>query len=218
MPRWYCGALVALGCLALVGCAAERAAVSPTSAVTLLRTGLPLLGCREACLAAWRQAEPQAAQLDAAARWPELAALVEGIGFQDDLSLYYLGRAAEGLGYSGAAASYYRQSTNVSGTAISCKNLSKICAGLAFPRAALRRLEVIDRELNRMHYRRPRPALRRPASPEGNPGEAPIPVAGETPPPTPSTTAPVPSAPARPIIAPAAPPSSEYIEPPPAIR
>ena len=32
-----------------------------------------------------------------------LAALVMRIGYQDDLSLYYLGRAAEGMGYRAPA-------------------------------------------------------------------------------------------------------------------
>ncbi len=42
------------------------------------------------------------------------------VGYQDDLSLFYLGRAAEGLGFTAGAAAYYQQSKELSGTAIGC--------------------------------------------------------------------------------------------------
>ena len=42
------------------------------------------------------------------------------IGYEDDLTLYYLGNAAEGTGYPGAAASYYRQSVRFSGSSAAC--------------------------------------------------------------------------------------------------
>lgn len=146
--RHYAG-LVGLGCLVLAGCAAQPAAVTPAEAVAQLRTGRPLLTCREACLVAWQRAEPQAVQLAVGARWADLAALALRIGYQDDLSLYYLGRAAEGLGYPRAAASYYRQSSALSGTSISCRNLSRMCGGMIFPRAALLRLAALERNLKR---------------------------------------------------------------------
>lgn len=212
MRKWYGNGLFALACLTLTGCAEQRAALSPADAVAQLRTGIPLLQCRETCVADWRGAQPQAAQLDAAARWPELAALVIGIGYQDDLSLYYLGRAAEGLGYPGAAASYYRQSTHVSGTSLSCQQRSGVCGGLILPRAALSRIAAIDRELIRMQPRRAAPAP---------PGPAPADAPSVTGPPSPGHPEPLPAAayvPPPADLVPRGPshPAPEYIEPPPA--
>src|SRR5260221_99659 len=86
MHKWYGGGLFALASLLLpgmlAGCAEQRAGLSTADAVTRLRTGAPMLTCREACVADWRRAQPQAAQLDAAGSWPELAALVIGTGYQ----------------------------------------------------------------------------------------------------------------------------------------
>ena len=218
MHRWYGQSLFTLASLALAGCAEPRATISPADAVAQLRTGAPVVKCREACVADWRSAQPQAAQLDTAGRWSELAALAIGIGYQDDLSLYYLGRAAEGLGYLGAAASYYRQSTYLSGTSQSCYYQSGICGGLIFPQAASLRIAAIDRELERARPRRAAPAPPRPAPADALPGLAGPPLAGPPEPPEPSEAAyvprrpePVPSAPSR-----RGPAATEYIEPPPA--
>ena len=105
-------------------------------------------------MADWRRAQPDATQLDAAAQWSELAALVITINYQDDLTLYYLARAAEGLGYPTAAASYYRQSTYISGTSLSCQYESGVCGGVVLPDAALVRIEALESEARRS---RPRP-------------------------------------------------------------
>jgi hypothetical protein len=235
MRQLHCRELTAVVCLILAGCVAQPTAVNPAETVALLRTGQPLLSCRDACVGEWQRAQPQAEQLAAAGRWAELAALTVRIGYQDDLSLYYLGLAAEGLGYPGAAASYYRQSTALSGTSIACRNLSRTCGGLGFPRAALLRLAVIDRNLMRPRPRRPVPATPTPGEPEAAPSEveplvpgevvlpapsepAPPPAALLPPPPPPVTPSPPPVAPPRPPVAPAPFGATDYIEPPPAIR
>lgn len=208
MRRWRLAVVLATGALALAACTTPPPPImSQTQAVVMLTTGQPLLRCREACLAAWRSAAPQAAALDAARRWADLAALVETVDYQDDLSLYYLGRAAEGLGYPGAAASYYRQSTYLSGTRISCQVLSRVCGGIALPQTALLRLATIERELGATLYRPTRPSPpRRPL-----PTVAPPAPSGQTlppsepPPPPPLPLAPAPQAPAAPAIEPPTP-------------
>jgi len=218
----YRGSLLALGCLALAACAAPPHSISPNDALSRLRTGQPLLSCRQTCLAAWQAAQPQAAQLDAARRWTDLAVLVESVGYQDDLSLYYLGRTAEGSGYAAAAASYYRQSTHLSGTSISCRSLSRLCGGIMLPKAALQRIAAIERELARQRPRRARPTRQPPSGPEAGPVEAEPPpgepepaVTGEAlaPGQVPAPPPPPPPAPIRP-----GPPVSDYVEPPPAKR
>ncbi len=197
--RHYRG-LALWACLALAGCAERSDTLRPAETLAQLQAGRALLTCREPCLAAWRDAQPQAAQLDAGARWQDLAMLLARTGYQDDLSLFYLGRAAEGFGYREAAAGYYRQSAQLSGSASSCQSLSRLCGGVGLPRAAASRLAAIERELNRPRPRRTEQAPQAPETP------APAAAEVEAPPP------------ASPVLRPSGPPPSEYIEPPPAAR
>ncbi len=200
MRNWHLRGLVGFGCLMLAGCAAP---MSPPEALSLLPSGRPLLSCREACLDEWRRSQAQAAQLYAAARWPDLAVLLLRIGYQDDLSLYYLGRAAEGMGYLEAAASYYQQSRQLAGTSISCQYLSRLCGGVVLPNAAGLRLAAIERELNRRTQARTRPAPPKSATPATLPNEALAPAPGDLWKLPPSAAGPA---------------ASEYIEPPPVGR
>jgi hypothetical protein len=155
--------------LMLTGCVQQGPAVNPVDIAAQLSTGAPLLRCRADCVADWRRAQPDAAQLDAAAQWSELAALVITINYQDDLTLYYLARATEGLGYPTAAASYYRQSTQISGTSLSCQYESGVCGGVVLPDAALVRIEALESEARRSRPRPPRyPATRAKPAPSGS--------------------------------------------------
>jgi len=138
--------------LILAGCQAP-APLNSAQAISLLATGQPVLKCTNACLVAWQRTQPEAARLNAAARWPELATLLLNVGYRDDLSLYYLGRAAEGLGYKSAADSYYGQSAFVSGTIEACAYKSRMCGGIGLPAAALQRRAAIYRELTGRPHR-----------------------------------------------------------------
>ena len=155
MRKLCSGSLAAIVCLMVTGCAQQKPAVDPAAATAQLSTGAPLLRCRADCLADWRAAQPYAAQLDAAARWSDLATLVITINYQDDLTLYYLARAAEGLGYPSAAASYYRQSTYISGSSLSCQHESGVCGGVVLPDAALARIEAIESQAKRSRFQPP---------------------------------------------------------------
>ena len=213
-------------CLATVGCVQQAPKITPMEAAAQVQTGRALLTCRDACLSEWQRLQSQAAQYDAAARWPELAATVLEARYEDDLSLYYLGRAAEGLGFPGAAASYYRQSRRFSGTAASCQNLSRNCGGIDPMRAATARLASIERQIYAPTRRRTLPAPARPGAPPEPAVETPGPIgtappweppaatpamAASPPPPAEAAPAPAPSpVPAR------APTATEFIEPPPA--
>ncbi len=179
MRKLWCGKLAAIVGLVVTGCVPQKPAVDPTAAVAQLSTGVPLLHCRSDCVAAWRRAQPNAAQLDATARWSELAALVISIGYQDDLTLFYLARAAEGLGYPAAAASYYRQSTYISGTALSCQHESAICGGVILPDAALARIDALESQTRRSRSR-PRRQPATVAKPPPN-GSKPLPAAEQEP-------------------------------------
>jgi hypothetical protein len=221
---------IGLCTLILTGCGGpggRLAKLTPAELLALLPTGRPLLDCREACLSEWKAVQPKAQQLEADGAWRDLAVLVLQTGYQDDLSLYYLGRAAEGLGYDAAAASYYRQSMQLSGTTISCAYLSKLCGGVLLPATTAQRLTVTMGRLSPAVPRRPRavaPKAPAPAESAPQPTSAPLPAqppgttAGEPslPPPSPSAQPPSAATPAPPPPSPA--PTLEYIEPPPARR
>ncbi|HEV8679445.1 MAG TPA: hypothetical protein VGQ90_08735 [Stellaceae bacterium] len=124
------------------------------------------------------------------------------VQYEDDLSLYYLGLAAEGLGYRRAAVRYYRQSAELSRTPGSCRRLSGLCDGMMLPRAASLRVAAIEREFSR---RKPRQT--EPAPPDDRPTEAASEDEAPLPPPGPG-----------PGPGPVTPPISDYIEPPPLVR
>lgn len=192
--------------------------VSRSELLAQLQLGRSVLRCREACLPVWRDAQPRAAQLDASHQWGDLAAFVMRTEYQDDLSLYYLGRAAEEMGFYPAAASYYRQSMELSGTSISCANLSRLCGGLTLPTDAFRRLSVVQQQLGKPTPRRRQTIIRPPATPATT-NQAPEPAALKTDE-APSTKitndsdSGIASSPVASTAAPAPPnPNSAYIEP-----
>jgi hypothetical protein len=153
--------------VALAGCAggkteAPLANTEGPELLAMLQLGRPALNCREACLDAWKRVQPKVMQLDADARWADLAVLVMRSGYQDDLSLYYLGRAAEGMGFYTAAASYYRQSMQLSGTSISCANLSGLCGNANLPTSASLHLAASERMLIKLKARPKKPTAKAP--------------------------------------------------------
>ena len=100
MRDWF--RLVSIGAAVsamLIACTMQNANVPPAQLMSELQAGQPILDCRNDCLFAWNDNRQRAAALDATDRWQELALLVMQIGYMNDLSYYYLGRAAENLGY-----------------------------------------------------------------------------------------------------------------------
>ena len=144
MRKWIKGGLVTILSLLLASCAGSMSNTAPDQILSLLQTGRPLLTCRESCLVGWLLTQPRAQQLDASGQWQSLAVTVVQNGYQDDLSLFYLGRAAEGLGFYAGAASYYRQSVEISGTSLACQYTSHSCGGVVLPGAASMRLASVQ--------------------------------------------------------------------------
>ena len=70
------------------------------------RNGEAKLECRMRCAPTWGLERQRAKALHDARAWNDLAFDVLKVGYADDLSYYYLGKAAEGLGYSRAAENY----------------------------------------------------------------------------------------------------------------
>jgi hypothetical protein len=192
------GLTAAFAAAALLACAPQSETVSPEQRLAMIPTGEPLLTCRADCLAAWRAAEPQAEALAAGRRWTDLALLVLRVNYEDDLTDYYLGEAAQEMGYHAAAASYYRQSIELSRGPAACAVYSRMCGGVSLPRAASSRLAMLGR-----------PAPRR--------VEKPAPKA-EEPVAAPAATTVVPLSPPVPPAHAPSPEEQQYIEPPPAPR
>jgi hypothetical protein len=75
--------------------------------------------------------------MNEARQWRDLAVLVMQIGYTNDLTYYYLGRAAEGLGFRDAAKTYYQISGRLTSAGITCTaDGAEYCNGQVFPAAA----------------------------------------------------------------------------------
>jgi hypothetical protein len=110
-----------------------------------LQAGEPMSDCRAACLEAWRAKRATALVLNETRRWTELAVLVMQTGYTDDLTYFYLGRAAEGLGYRDAAKTYYQVSARLSAAGLACiKENPDFCNGQSLPAAAEVRLAELS--------------------------------------------------------------------------
>ena len=111
--------------------------VPPEELVRRLQAGEPALECGLPCRDAWRANRATALVLNEGRQWRELAVLVMQIGYMNDLTYYYLGRAAEGLGFWDAANTYYRISVRLTSAGLTCGAESAgYCNGQVFPAAA----------------------------------------------------------------------------------
>jgi hypothetical protein len=131
----------------LFGCASggiQSPSGEPISDVlTKLESGEVRLSCGVACSGAWgRSARRRAKALYDNGLWKDLAIEVARVGFKADQTYYYLGRAAEELGYTNAARTYYKLGL---ANDYKCDGLLNNCNGLVFPTEmlnALNRLPV----------------------------------------------------------------------------
>lgn len=148
----------ALTAAVVTGCTMKNVNVPPDELMRQFQAGQPMLDCQLDCSGAWGANRQQVRSLDATGRWRELALLVAQIGYMNDLSYYYLGHAAENLGYWQAAQRYYRIAERLSVTQMSCAqgeaniatNLglpANLCDGYSFPDALYPHLEVVEARL-----------------------------------------------------------------------
>jgi hypothetical protein len=169
MRSWF--QLLALGAATSViasGCTMKNASVPPAQLMSELQAGQPMLDCRADCGLSWANNRQQAALLDTTGQWQPLALLVMQIGYMDDLTYYYLGHAAENLGYLQAAQRYYRIAEQISVTNMSCHQgevdaeatlglpVSE-CNGYVFPDALYSHLETVESQLAAMSGSPPPP-------------------------------------------------------------
>jgi hypothetical protein len=224
-----CLRMVCIGVLtvaAMTGCTMKNANVPPDELMRQFQAGQPMLDCSmEECGLGWMQNRQKAELLEATGRWQELALFVMQIGFMDDLTYYYLGRAAQELGYLQAAQRYYRIAERLSVTELACGNRPhNICNGHVFPDQLYPHLEVVEARLaaisapseapdqtrTRRVVRRqvPQASTSRSAPPTGQ-GATPASAAGSSPAPSSGFVEPAPAAASS---------STDFFEPPPVRR
>lgn len=103
---------LALLVVGLTACATHRDAIEdPVNLYVMAKsveTGQTRLACGMTCYGSWTAARSRAKGLHQQALWVDLASEVTRVGYASDLTYYYLGRAADGLGARAAASTYYR--------------------------------------------------------------------------------------------------------------
>ena len=220
---------------ATASCTLKNVNVPPAELMRQVQAGQPMLDCRAECSGAWGQNRQQVRILDATGRWQDLALLVAQVGYMNDLSYYYLGHAAENLGYWQAAQRYYRIAERLSVGPMSCHQgeaeiqaalsiPADLCDGYSFPDALYPHLEIVEARLaapsapiaasdqprTRRVVRRqvPQASTSRAAPPSGQ-GATPASAAASGPAPSSGFVEPAPAAPSG---------STDFFEPPPVRR
>lgn len=113
-----------------------------TNVIAVFERGEARLNCEVSCSGAWGSARRQAKNLYDQGLWNDLAIEVARVGYKAELTYFYLGRAAEGLGHAEAARTYYKLGlANIH----KCAGILNNCDGLVFPNeffAGINRLPV----------------------------------------------------------------------------
>jgi hypothetical protein len=173
--RTACAAGTAL--LVLTSCGTTTPELPPDELLRRLQAGEPVVDCGLPCREAWRANRTTALLLDETRHWRDLALLVMRIGYINDLTYYYLGRAGEGLGFPDAAKTYYQISVRLTSAGITCTTEgANYCNGQVFPAAAQAQLASLTapsptspsrspKAHHAQHQRRPPPKQATPPAP-----------------------------------------------------
>jgi len=120
---------------AFIGCShvpSQRSADSASAeSLDEFNNGTLRLLCETTCVIRWNANSRHLKALHDSKVWLDLAKEVSRIDYPTDLSYYYLGRAAEGLGRPEAAAIYYRLAMS---HLHRCQRWSTDCDGFDFPK------------------------------------------------------------------------------------
>lgn len=123
------------------------------------------------CAVKWSAAKQSANRLLIGERWDDVADVVLGAGYEQDLTWFYLGVAAEGQGQTRAARIYYdnavRRSLYGAGYACTSAGMSS-CDGIRLPQDAQQLLAGLDRRGRGQAARGPNPAARLGATGNGD--------------------------------------------------
>ena len=131
---------------ALGSCAAENENISTDSNLAQALTeefleGKTVLTCAVPCAFRHGNNRVKIHNFYKLEQWGELAEITLRHGSREDSSYYYLGRAAEGLGFNKAAKIYYKNAIN---ERYKCKSYPfDLCEGLDIPSLARKRIKNI---------------------------------------------------------------------------
>lgn len=99
-----------------------------------LKAGNLNLTCESVeCTFSWIDKYDEMVSLYKSAQWTGLTDLVMQVGFPRDLAYYFLGRSAEGLGYSDSAMKYYQKSMSLYSDSVHshhCREFQQGCGGV----------------------------------------------------------------------------------------
>ena len=136
--------LAMLAVVLISGCASGGVTNTRGEDVTDLqetfKKGEVRLQCGLGCSGKWGANIRAAKHMHDNGLWKDLIAVVTNIGFSEDLTYYYLGRAAEGEGYKDAAIEYYKQAL----AAKKCGKNVRLCGEFVFPRDIEYRLSIVQ--------------------------------------------------------------------------
>jgi hypothetical protein len=139
------GLILSMQALIWSGCATSMPTVTP-EARNQFADGSAVLNCQLSCHLSWQLARAQLSLLYTEEQWQPLADKVMEIGYVNDLEYFYLGRAAEGLGYYDAALKYYRISGGAATSddpLLRCQ-MSNSCDGISLPAALYPRITAVQ--------------------------------------------------------------------------
>ncbi|WP_428354274.1 hypothetical protein [Methyloprofundus sp.] len=139
----------------LVGCASTGSVTSTGDSISNIESafkkGNVRLTCGISCSGSYGAKRNELKGFYENELWDDLANVVAISGHKGDQEYYYLGRAAEGLGYYLAAQTYYKLAL---ADAYNCDGIINNCDGLVFPRdaeAGLQRLTKIANDAQASH-------------------------------------------------------------------
>jgi len=130
--------------LTLPACAAQVSGYDPATAAALqtqFQSGDAAMTCGISCSMSYGTARPELEYLYDTQDWAGLSTKLLDLGYNNDQSWFYLGRAAEGLGYTAAARKYYTQAL---AAGVKCAGFMNVCDGVDVPLLAQTRLAALS--------------------------------------------------------------------------
>ncbi|MDP3815720.1 hypothetical protein [Pseudomonas sp.] len=151
--------LIVAGLLSLSGCMSggitTTTGESAPDTLAVFKSGEARLTCIVSCGYAWGAAGQHVKSLYTNGLWVDLVNEVTRIGHDDDLSYFYLGQAAERLGYEEAAKTYYKLALSPK---LKCAGFINVCNGFDVPR-------LVNKSLAQMQNSRKTTAEKHDANP-----------------------------------------------------
>lgn len=137
--------------IALMGDGYKDLNRAPDELLNDFKSGKIVLDCDNHCGNSWERAANELYSFDMAENWKTLALRVSQIGRRYDLAYYYLGQAAQGLGYHTTAIKYYTLSAAIASGGSPgerCGSYASGCFGIDIPEAVPVLIQASENILN----------------------------------------------------------------------